>query len=49
MKGLKFLGLYIKFLFVVENGNYWFSCGIMYFEFYSVLEVGCKCVGSILI
>lgn len=48
MKGLKFLGLYIKFLFVVENGNYWFSSGIMYFEFYSDLGVyifiGCKCV-----
>ena len=48
MKGLKSLGLHIKFSFVVENGNYWFSSGIMHSESYSDLgahiSTGCKCV-----
>lgn len=34
MKGLKFPGLHIKFSFVIENRNYWFSRGIMHFGSY---------------
>lgn len=53
MKGLKSPGLRIKLSFVVENGNYRFSCGIMHFESHSGSEArvtaGCKCVGSVLI